>query len=76
MREVIRRFKAKANEKFLIVSHQNLEGDAIGSQLALAELLEHLGKEVILISPEEIPENYRFLPGAKKVRYKTNKRQR
>lgn len=66
-KEIIRAFKE--NKRFLISSHQNLEGDAVGSQLALAELLRRMGKQVILLSPEAVPETYRFLPGAKNIKY-------
>lgn len=58
----------KENRKFLISSHQNLEGDAVGSQLALAELLKKMGKKVILLSPEAVPETYKFLPGIKSIK--------
>lgn len=58
----------KKNKKFLISSHKNLEGDAIGSQLALAELLKGMGKDVILLSPEPVPESYSFLPGVKRIK--------
>jgi len=53
----------RANEKFLISSHQHLEGDALGSQLALGYLLKAMGKTTILVSPEKLPEIYNFLPG-------------
>ena len=58
----------KKNKKFLISSHRSLEGDAIGSQLALAELLNGMGKQAIPLSPEPIPETYRFLPGIKNIK--------
>jgi phosphoesterase RecJ-like protein len=36
----------KKHNKFLITAHMNLDGDAIGSELALAELLRRKGKSV------------------------------
>lgn len=65
---VINMIKNRNNKRFLIVSHQNLEGDAVGSMLALANLLRRIGKEVIMLSPEPTPEAYMFLPDAKGIR--------
>ena len=36
----------EANDRFLLTSHQRPDGDSIGSQLALAEGLRILGKNV------------------------------
>ncbi|NQT94913.1 MAG: bifunctional oligoribonuclease/PAP phosphatase NrnA [Candidatus Omnitrophica bacterium] len=69
MKKITTVLKNKKNKRFLISSHQNLEGDAIGSMLALAELLEYLGKKVFLVGPERIPETYRFLPKINRIRY-------
>jgi len=69
IQKVIKAFRDRRNRSFLISSHQNLEGDAIGSSLAVAELLEYIGKKVILFMPEDIPDTYKFLPGIKKVRH-------
>ncbi|UMZ73412.1 DHH family phosphoesterase [Natranaerofaba carboxydovora] len=49
-------------EKFVITCHVSADGDAIGSANGLGLLLEKLGKEVLIIYPEEIPEKYKFLP--------------
>lgn len=62
--------KDKKNRKFLISSHLNMEGDAIGSMLAMAELLKKAGKKVILLPPEGMPQVYKFLPGAYRVKPK------
>lgn len=51
-----------------ICSHAYPDGDAIGSQLALAELLWAQGKEVILMNRHNVPENLRFLKGSEAVR--------
>ena len=45
----------KKFSKFLISSHINPEGDAIGSQIALAFLLRHLGKDVVLLNESPVP---------------------
>ena len=57
-----------ANSRFLLTGHVNPDGDSIGCQLALAEALEQLGKEVSLQSADPVPAMYRRLPGASRVR--------
>lgn len=50
------------SKTFLILSHENPDGDAIGSSLAMALALKNMGKEVDLLI-KEYPENFKFLPG-------------
>jgi len=52
------------NHSFLITSHINPDGDAIGSELALYFLLKKLNKEVIIINQDDLPKIYDFLPGS------------
>lgn len=52
---------------FLVSSHTNPEGDAIGSALALAEGLEILGKDVTVYFDDTIPYLYRFMPHVEKI---------
>ncbi len=51
----------------MISTHQNPEGDAIGSTLALALALESLGKSVRVLTQDPVPETLAFLPGAEKI---------
>ncbi|MBA4372192.1 MAG: hypothetical protein C0402_04960 [Thermodesulfovibrio sp.] len=51
---------------FLIATHINPDGDAIGSSLALAEALASLGKKVFLYDRDPVPKYYHFLPGHRK----------
>ena len=53
--------------RFLITAHINLEGDALGSQLAMKELLTGMGKEAFILDSDPIPEHYKFLPKAAEV---------
>ena len=55
------------NKSFLITSHINLEGDSIGSQLALYALLKALGKEAYIIDEDAPAELYSFLPMIDKI---------
>lgn len=43
---------------FLIVTHENPDGDALGSSFALLQYLREAGKNVQLILPEQVPEKY------------------
>jgi phosphoesterase RecJ-like protein len=52
---------------FLITSHENPDGDAVGSSLALASYLRRLGKQVTVYFCDPVPELYRFLPLADQV---------
>ena len=74
MINVIKAIKDKKNKRFLVTSHQNLEGDAVGSMLAMAELLKKAGKKVVLLPPEDMPDTYKFLPNASRVKAKKNPR--
>lgn len=51
------------NERFLITAHVRLDGDAVGSELALYHALRGMGKEAVVFNEDSVPWNYRFLPG-------------
>ena len=51
-------------ETFLISSHINPDGDAVGSQLALYSILSDLGKKVSVVNSDPFPSDYDFLPNA------------
>ncbi|MFO7568897.1 MAG: bifunctional oligoribonuclease/PAP phosphatase NrnA [Smithellaceae bacterium] len=53
-----------AGQRFLITAHVRLDGDALGSELALYEMLRNLGKEAVIYNQDATPQHYRFLPGA------------
>ncbi len=52
----------RSNRSFIVSSHVNPEGDALGSALGLAALLKRLGKRVVLATDGGIPPELRFLP--------------
>lgn len=60
----------KKFDKFLITSHMNLEGDSLGSQLAMANLLSCLGKDFIIFDNDRPPSHFRFLPQVDLVQHK------
>ncbi len=49
------------NNTFILTSHLNPDCDALGSELALAGHLSHLGKKVTIINTDPAPEAFRFL---------------
>jgi len=53
--------------RVLITMHRGPDGDALGSALALACALRDLGREVTVYNPDDLPYNFRFLPGANGV---------
>ncbi len=50
------------HQRFLVVAHENPDGDAIGSTLGLANALREMGKDVVAFNIDAVPEILRFLP--------------
>jgi len=59
----------RKNNNFLITSHINLDGDAIGSELAFYSILKKLKKRPIILNQSKLPKVYDFLPGVNNIRY-------
>lgn len=53
-----------AHERYAITTHIRPDGDAVGSQLALGRFLRKLGKQVVLVNADPVPDNLAWLPGA------------
>ena len=47
--------------KWVVICHENMDGDTLGSGLALYSLGKRLGKIVRIMGRDAIPERYRFL---------------
>jgi len=63
----------KRNKYFLITAHTNLEGDALGAELAFCRILKKLGKSGTIVNEDELPGGYTFLPDTGKIKkYKPN----
>ena len=58
-----------AHSRFLITSHCRPDGDAVGSVLALAELIEQLGRQAEIVLADPVPFIFRNLPGRERIRY-------
>lgn len=63
MNKKIKLLKAfiKNNHDFIITTHVSPDGDAIGSEIALIELLKKLGKKVIIFNSSATPEILKFI---------------
>jgi phosphoesterase RecJ-like protein len=49
-------------DKFLITSHHNPDADAAASVLAMAIFLKSLGKKVVMVNEDALPDWLKFLP--------------
>jgi phosphoesterase RecJ-like protein len=58
----------RSARRVLLTMHRGPDGDALGSALALGAALREMGREVVVYNPDELPYNFRFLPGADEVR--------
>jgi len=54
-------------DSFSVTSHMNLEGDALGSQIALYLLLKKMGKKVVMVNQDKVPSSYMFLPCVRQI---------
>ncbi|MFA7677125.1 MAG: bifunctional oligoribonuclease/PAP phosphatase NrnA [Candidatus Omnitrophota bacterium] len=60
--------KINKSKSFLITAHMNLEGDALGSELAMYLLLKKLKKKAIIYNNDPTPAIYNFLPFSKVIK--------
>ena len=59
--------RLKEAYRVLLTCHRNPDGDAIGSELAIAELAEKIGAAAVIVNRDETPANLRGLPGADRI---------
>ncbi len=57
----------QSHQRFLLTTHVRPDADGLGSQLALAEALRHLGKEVRLLIASAWPPRYNFLDPQRRI---------
>lgn len=53
--------------RILINCHRGPDSDSVGSALALSQVLQEMGKEIMVICPSDIPSDLMFLKGAEKI---------
>ena len=56
-----------AADRIAVLSHMRPDGDAIGSVVALAQVLKNLGKKVTALNQDGVPGSLSFLPGCAMV---------
>ncbi|MGB4505146.1 MAG: bifunctional oligoribonuclease/PAP phosphatase NrnA [Syntrophaceticus sp.] len=54
-------------DNFVLTTHLNPDGDALGSLLGLGLALLNTGKNVVMIMPHPVPGTFQFLPGVQQV---------
>ena len=59
----------RPGRSFVLTSHARPDGDAVGSLLALSDLLEARGCETEIVLADPVPAVYRGLPGAGRIRH-------
>lgn len=62
------------NQRFILTTHVNPDGDGIGSELALSRFLRKLGKEAAIVNHSKTPDNYEFLDPAQEIVHFTPER--
>jgi phosphoesterase RecJ-like protein len=63
----------RRNKSFVITTHVNPEGDALGSQIAFYNLLKKLGKQAVMLNADRTPLEYEFIPGQEIIRVLNHK---
>lgn len=64
--------KLQAANKIIVTAHINSDGDAIGSSLALMQILKIMGKEVRVFIDDLLPRNFKILPHIDKIERPSN----
>ena len=57
----------ETSQNIVVTCHRSPDGDAIGSSLAWAEFLRSMGKEPIVIVPDQFPDFLHWLPNTEKI---------
>src|SRR5512132_2500563 len=54
----------RGHERFVVTTHENPDGDALGSLLAMKLALDQLGKDAVMVlfGDAPLPGEYRFMP--------------
>lgn len=54
-------------DTIVLCCHQNPDGDAMGAMLGLGAVMQHLGKEPLMVVPDMFPDYLQWLPNTEKV---------
>lgn len=63
--DAVRRLKEAY--RVLITCHRNPDGDALGSELGLAEMADRFGVQAVIVNRDRTPANLANLPGADRI---------
>jgi phosphoesterase RecJ-like protein len=59
----------RSQPRWIVTSHARPDGDAIGSSLAMAQILDQLGREVEVVLADPVPDIYLTLPQVDRIRH-------
>ena len=51
----------------VLCCHQNPDGDALGAMLAMGDVLRHMGKEPLMVVPDQFPDYLQWMPHTEQV---------
>jgi phosphoesterase RecJ-like protein len=54
-------------ETIVLCCHQNPDGDALGAMLGWGAVLQQMGKEPLMVAPDQYPDYLQWLPNTEKV---------
>ena len=57
----------RRRRRFVVTSHARPDGDAVGSSLAMAYALRHMGKDVRVVSRDPVPPQFETCPGVNDI---------
>ncbi len=57
-----------SHDRFLLTSHIRPDCDALGSELGMAEVIDALGKEVMIVNAQATPPNLQFIDPKRRLR--------
>lgn len=57
----------RTRRRFVVTSHARPDGDAVGSSLAMAYALRHMGKDVRVVSRDPVPPQLESMPGVEDI---------
>lgn len=55
------------SQTIVLCCHQNADGDAVGSLLGLGEMLRQMGKDPLMVVPDQYPDFLQWLPNTEKI---------
>jgi len=59
--------RVKSGRRFLLTTHVRPDADALGSTLAMAAIVEQLGKEASIVTDFDVPPRFQFLDPEKRI---------